>query len=223
MEDLNTLTEKEQAAGDIWIGKINHFIENDITSVASGPSAFCTTFIFEGQGNFSIKNARPIAVEPNTVLLYYSPNHCQGEDHIYKNTHLYCLNIRFPSKQSYEFEKFISHLLAPTFRVDASTQDALLASVPMNATLKSVAMDIYNCNLPKGSARELFLQAKSLESLSRLMAFLEKNIITDLPLTQSDKQSIFNAADLIDQNFHQAWTIAGLAKEVGLNEKKLMY
>ncbi|MPQ76739.1 AraC family transcriptional regulator [Hydrogenovibrio sp. JE_KL2] len=221
VEDLNHLIEKEKAAGDIWIAKSDRFIEKDIINIGSGPPAFCITFFFDGKGHFSMKNGLPIAIEANTIFLYCSPNTCEGTDHLCKNTKLHCLHLRFPSNQSTDFTRFIAHLLSPALKANASTQDAFLASIPMNGVLKNIAMDIFNCDLPQGIARQLFLQAKSLESLSLLMAFLEENLSYDQPLSQSDKKRVYQAAKLIDKTFHHSWTIAELSKKVGLNEKKL--
>ncbi len=217
--DLMNLVKYEEAGDDIWIGKIEHRLNRDIISRVSGPATFCLTFFFEGRGCFSLDNGQAIQIESNTVLLFYSPGDSSGTDHLTKDTQLKCLHVRFPVKLAADFGKMLTYFV-PAFKENVSTKDSLLASVPMNALLKGIARDIFECQLPIGFARQLYLQAKALESLAYLVHFLEQNQ-ADVPLTLFERQRIYQAVELINEQYDQAWTISSLAKTVGLNEKKL--
>jgi AraC-like DNA-binding protein len=217
--DLMHLVNYEEAAENIWVGKIDHRLNRDIISRVSGPATFCLTFFFEGNGCFSLDNGQAIQIESNTVLLFYSPGETCGTDRLTKDTQLKCLHLRFPVKLAADFEKMLTYFV-PAFKANASTHDSLLASVPMNALLKGIAQDIFECKLPAGFARQLYLQAKALESLAYLVHFLEQDR-ADIPLTLFERQRIYQAVELINEQYDQAWTISSLAKTVGLNEKKL--
>ncbi|WP_374450157.1 helix-turn-helix transcriptional regulator, partial [Stella sp.] len=98
-----------------------------------------------------------------------------------------------------------------------SVRETLFLSRPAGPALLASAGDALGCSL-QGPARRLFLQAKAIEILSHMVALAESPV-PELPAR--DRRLVEAAARLVRDRFQEPWTIASLARAVGLNERKL--
>ncbi len=103
---------------------------------------------------------------------------------------------------------------------DCGVHDALLAGYRTSPALAGIARDVMNCRLG-GPARRLYLQAKALEALAALIAAGDVMQSRHLGLRPRDHERVREAASLLAARYSEPWTIASLARAVGLNEKKL--
>jgi len=107
------------------------------------------------------------------------------------------------------------------FLQDCSLSEAqmLMGGFPAPPALLRVATDILTCDFGDETVRRLYLQAKALEAL----AIVLQAVGPALPLASlaRERARLLQARALLDERFGEDWTIARLAREVGLGEKKL--
>jgi AraC-like DNA-binding protein len=89
-----------------------------------------------------------------------------------------------------------------------------------HAALQRIAQEVLACRM-SGAARRIFLQSKALELLAYVIASCDAQPPSPVGLTRRDRVRVQQADELLCQRYSDPWTIASLAREVGLNERKL--
>src|SRR4051812_387089 len=74
---------------------------------------------------------------------------------------------------------------------------------------------------PGDAARRLFLQAKSLEALALTITTLSCRRQPSTGLTEADRAKLTAARQLLHDRYDEHWTIATLARTIGMSERKL--
>lgn len=145
------------------------------------------------------------------------------------------LNYRTKRRKTLEItftEKYLEQLFYPNLK----TAIPLLADAIMNKTVytmwdssKSISPklyvlieDIMQCNYT-GAIKKAFLESKVVEILSYLFTIIneEKNTKVSEDLTESDYLKIIAVEKILQTQFKEKLTLAGIASQVGLNDFKL--
>jgi AraC-like DNA-binding protein len=103
---------------------------------------------------------------------------------------------------------------------DCSVGDVLLLGRPTSAPLAALAREIFSCRYV-GSPRRLYLRAKVVEALAHVTAEARELDPAAQQLSRRDRDRIKSAQQLLATRYSERWTISTLAREVGLNERKL--
>ena len=110
--------------------------------------------------------------------------------------------------------------LVRAFNEDASIGDAIFMRRTLHLPLRRITEECLSCAM-SGAARTVYLRSKAFEALSHIVALGEIITIPDADLSSRDHRLIKRAASILTERFSESWTISGLAREVGLNERKL--
>lgn len=195
----------------------------DVELVVEGPPTFSISVFVEGEGTVSIDGGEPLAITPGTVVICSTDRIVSGVDVMRGGVRLRIVDVRFEP-----------HLLAdlggPLWRqyggrllVDRSVPErgAVMVGFPAPPALLQAAQHISGCLYRRPDVRRLYLRAKALEMLAIVVGlFLEKDASTP-GRGERAQRKVEEAQRLIEGRLHEPWTIARLAREVGLNEKSL--
>lgn len=95
-----------------------------------------------------------------------------------------------------------------------------ICGLPMTAEMHLAASQVFTA-IFKGSARQLYLEAKALELLALQIDHMTRESSSQKSLPNNDWERIRTAGELLIQNMQAPPTIAALARMVGINEFKL--
>ncbi|MEM8641053.1 MAG: AraC family transcriptional regulator [Cyanobacteria bacterium P01_G01_bin.54] len=96
-----------------------------------------------------------------------------------------------------------------------------LAPRTITPTMQALLQQILQCSY-QGLTRSLFLQAKSLELIALyLQATPPDKTQTSRQFKAHDIESLYHAKDILQQNLHTPPSLMELARQVGINDRKL--
>lgn len=95
-----------------------------------------------------------------------------------------------------------------------------ICGLPMTAEMHLAACQVFT-TIFKGSARQLYLEAKALELLSIQIDHMTRESLSEKSLSGSDRKRIRAAGDILIRKMQAPPTIAALSRMVGINECKL--
>lgn len=181
-----------------------------------------------------LQGARRIGVDgfPEEVLLgpgqgclLRGPPGTRGEVEYPIGRRVRTVEIRIPQTLLSALPEGGSEHASPTILQTAETVGAVpvcrFAAVTHNAS--DALRQLLECPF-EGSARALFLEAKALEILAFFVAGSPNAKIEpggDPPLRSGDVERIHAAAELLVEDMREPPTLTGLARAVGLNDRKL--
>ncbi len=193
------------------------------TSEVTGPANFSITLCLSGKLGFEIDGGSRARVKPGTVIVFSSDRIVGGKNHVEPGEQVRLVSIMYNTDFlrricGYQLARFSGEIL-----IDHSVPEsgAHMVSFPMNLALSKSAREIMNCDLAHDHARKLFLRAKAIEVLALVIDFSKRNHGPRMTLKASDRSKLEQARKLLELQYEQDWSIAQLAKTVGLNEKKL--
>lgn len=217
---IRAATHTEQLNDHIQINTLKmELIENQVID-AKGPPTFCIAVFMDGYGQLTIENGPALQIEPGMAVVFHAPQSVHGRTIFYGDNQLYCLDLRFSPAWLCSFGVSSLSRMIPLFQHNCSVEDIMMLARPASARLMAIAREILDCPMT-GLARTIFLQAKALEALAQVLATLEPPAEHHPQLNRPDHQKIRQAIQLLDQHYAVPWTIARLAREVGINERKL--
>lgn len=188
--------------------------------VTEGPSAFSLAVFIDGRASLTIENGAAIAIRPETTVIFHAPHFVRGEYLIEANSRIRCVDIRFAPSLRDEFGGPALSALIRSFPAHGSVGKALLLARPTPPVLSTIVSTVLDCRLPEPS-RRLFRRAKALEALAFVAALVDDSDEAPATLGRRDRERIEEAARLLAARHCEAWTIAALARTVGINERKL--
>ncbi|MBQ4811398.1 helix-turn-helix transcriptional regulator [Pseudoalteromonas luteoviolacea] len=103
---------------------------------------------------------------------------------------------------------------------DKGNEPPKLVRIPINAEIKSLLTQIYQCELPSKSLK-LLIQAKMLELMTALFALYEQQKSRFKSIKHGDLLAVYKAAEYLEVNMQNPPSIITLAKVVGINDNKL--
>lgn len=181
-----------------------------------GDATFSITLMLEGSGHLSVENGPGYAIERGTAFLFKTTRPTCGVNKIEKGQRLAGVDFRYP--QSF-FDLFASSLL-PNLGERISNDAAIFVRFRMGLPLTRLAHETLSCPLT-GMAREMYLRAKALEALALIIAQNTSGARPALAFKHCDELKIQLACEVLEARFAEAWTIARLSKEIGVNQNKL--
>lgn len=199
--------------------------DEDLIFTPEGPPTFSLSVFLEAAGTFSVEGAAPLDLHDGLAILFACNHITRGENRIPANTHLHFIDIRFELPLLEELGGVaLSKLANETMRANSRPeQDIFLIGFNASPELLSVASALLKGKFENDASRRLFLYSKALEALNLgLHSLVRMNGNRQIrPLKPDEKRRLETAITLIDQHYNIDWTIARLAREVGLNEKRL--
>lgn len=207
--------------GEGW--RVNRFdcrAARDERRTVEGPPTFSISLFLDGRGRLALDNGPALDLLPRTVFLFHAPHPTRGLNHIVAGSRMLGVDFRFDPGLLDSIGLHSLGCLMRASRDNASVQDSLLLRWPLTAPLQRIAEDVLGCRM-RGAARRVFLQSRALEVIAHVIAMGDSDAEPASGLTRRDRTRIEQAAEVLRARYSEPWTIASLAREVGLNERKL--
>lgn len=209
----------EQVGENLQISTLDINLSEEQIMSSQGPATFCIAIFLDGAGELSIESGKVLKIEPGLTVVFHSATVVKGRTLFAANSHIHCLDLRFSLDFLSSFGVADLHKIIPMFEHDYSVAAVTMLAKPTSLKIKALANEILNCEMT-GIARSLFLQSRSLEALAYILSTFEYQK-TGVRFSKQDYQKVRHAVALLDHEYDRPWTIALLAKEVGLNQSKL--
>ncbi|GGC74691.1 AraC family transcriptional regulator [Chelatococcus reniformis] len=216
-------TRVDRPEEDVTIFVFDTVTPHDLTFRPRGPATFSLSVVFDGAGTLSVDGAAPLAVAPAMGVLFTSGRETGGLNTIPGGQRVHMLDLRFERRFLLKaggapLARLGGDLLSEHSRPD---QDVFLVGFPAPAALLQSARDIAACALPEGLSRNLFLYSKAIHCLSVVVQTLGHTTLKRVAVRREDRERVERARAIIEGQFGRDLSIARLAREVGLNERKL--
>lgn len=221
--DLRWMTsiDSSEIGDGVRLNHLDFTPEHDHHVHVGGPPSFCLAVFLEGHGSLAIRNGPSLAVTPGTTVLCHTVQPMEGENRARGGVRVHCLDFRFAPELLARFDIPAFSALIRGFPANCSVRDALLLGRPTTAALARISHEVIGCAM-SGQARRVFVYAKALEALAHIVALADGDQPAAAePFGPRDRERIFAARDLLHDRFDEPWTIARLARAVGINERKL--
>ena len=185
-----------------------------------GPPTFSISVFLDGSGHLSLDDGPALEIVPGALFLFHAPHPTRGLNQVNAGSHMVGIDFRFAPSLLDNLGLQSLGCLMRAFNDHGSVHDALLMKRQATIPLRRIANDVMSCRM-KGTARRVYMQSKALELLSHIIAFCDVEPTLPTALRQADLAKVQEAVDILTQRFSEPWTIAGLAREAGINERKL--
>ncbi|ABD88586.1 transcriptional regulator, AraC family [Rhodopseudomonas palustris BisB18] len=208
---------------DVAIYIIDTFVPHDVTLSQEGPATFSLSVFLEGRGAVSLDGAQPLLIEPGMAALFTSSRFSRGQNSVRGGQRLLAVDIRFDFRFLLKAGGAALATLGGSLATDHSLPECQTSLVGFRAPppLLKAAQDIITCRLTDEMSRRLYLYSRAIESLSVVTSSLPQILARPDAVRGKDRDRLERARQIIDGQYHIDWTIARLAREVGLNERKL--
>ncbi|MBT9372933.1 AraC family transcriptional regulator [Rhizobium sp. CSW-27] len=218
-------TRTEQPGDDITIYTIDVTPPEDLVFRPEGPATFSLSVFLDGAGTLSVDGGKPLRVQPGTAVFFACDRVTRGENHVDADRRLSIVDIRVEKPLLEKLGGISLARLGGAVITENSLpdQDVFLIGFKAPAELLNVAADVLQCRFSSGLARRAYLYGKAIQAVSiGLDAVTRQSDSVPLkPLTKEELARLHTALSLIEQHYSADWTIARLAREVGLNERRL--
>lgn len=208
---------------DVTIYVVDAVVPHDITFHPEGPATFSLSVFLDGRGTLSVTGARPLAIEPGMAVLFTSNRYSRGENRVPAGQHFHVVDLRFESRflmkaGGVALARLGGDLLTEHSRPE---QEVSLVGFPAPPPLLRIAREIATCQISEELPRRLYLYGRAIDSLGIVVGSLRDATTKSLALRNADRQRVDRARQIIEVQYEADWTIPRLAREVGLNERKL--
>ncbi len=210
---------------EMVVGDVRH--EQAATITVTEHAVLKHHYRLTGSGRAALEGDREIAIPERTALLLMHPEGMRKREWFLAGQHeqsvtLLCapafLAERLPDiipRLPYEVAEFIA----------GRPRGVYHEIVPLRADMARAAAALLACELT-GSLRQLYAEARAFELLTLSMQALldaEQGLERrDSGLTTGDTDRLASARGILEKQFLQPPTIAALARDIGMNEAKLM-
>ncbi|MBB4955147.1 AraC-like DNA-binding protein [Agrobacterium vitis] len=218
-------TRIEQPGDDVTIYTIDVTPPEDLMFRPEGPATFSLSIFLDGAGTLSVDGAKPLRIQPGTAVFFACDRVTSGENHVDAGRRLSIVDIRVERPLLAKLGGISLARLGGAVMTEHSLpdQDIFLIGFKAPTELLNVAADVLQCRFGAGLARRAYLYGKAIEAVSiGLDAVTRQSDGSPLkPLTKEEQARLHAALSLIENHYSADWTIARLAREVGLNERRL--
>ena len=212
---------RSEEIGDGWHANIfDSLSPRDEVRLIEGPAAFSISLFIQGSGRLALEHGQVLDLRPQSLFLFHAPHRTRGLNHIDGGSRMLGVDFRFAPALLDTIGLHSLGCLVRAFSDNGSVQDALLMRRPLDGGLLRIAEDVIACRM-QGAARRIFLQSKALEVLAHVIAFADGETEEPGGLTRRERQRIQHAAEVLRARYSEPWTISSLARETGVNERKL--
>ncbi|MEO9899365.1 MULTISPECIES: AraC family transcriptional regulator [Alphaproteobacteria] len=203
------------------VGVVDCLVTEDQTHMVEGPPVFSVSLFLQGTGCFEVEDGPSFEFGAGSMFLFLTKAATRGRDRMYANTRLRGAEFRFSIPvlrriglvRSLEIGSRDDHLGGPS-------SVSLFMHRPLTGALRLIAEQAVGCRL-EGMPRRLYLRAKALEVLAHVASMCEASKSIPESVNARDRRRIEAAADTLCTRYDEPWTIARLAAETGINERKL--
>ncbi|MFG1361004.1 helix-turn-helix domain-containing protein [Xanthobacter pseudotagetidis] len=215
---------KVDAVGeDISVAMLDLVPASDAQIAVEGPATFSICVFLDGEGSLSIDGGQPLPITAGMAVVCVTDRLVSGLNTVRGGARMRLVDVRFGPG-------FLAGLGGPLWRrygggllVDRSVPEigALMVGFPAPSALLQPAQQIVACAFRSADVRRLYLRAKALEVLAVAVALFQEAGAAPGGRRERDRRKVAEAQRLLQERLHEPWTIARLAREVGLNEKSL--
>jgi AraC-like DNA-binding protein len=199
--------------------------EKTILFRPEGPATFSLSIFLDGAGTLSVEGATPFNIQAGSAVLFACNHTTRGENCIQSGNLLRFVDIRFEPSfleilGDMSLARFGGAMMIEHGRPD---QDVFMIGFPAPPELLVLANALLQCRFEQGPMRRLHFYCKAIEALSIGLDALGKlaDVRPIRPLSPDEKRKLHLAMDRIRNDYSTDWTISRLAREVGLNERRL--
>lgn len=194
----------------------------DVVIAVEGPATFSVSIFLDGEGTLAIDGGQPLEVTPGTAVVCATDQTVSGIDTIRGGRRLRMMDVRFQPSVLQDLGGPLWRRYGGALLADCSVPErgAVMVGFPAPAPLLQIALQIISCAYAHRDLRRLYLRGKALELLAVVMGTFLNAGHTALR-AERDQSKIDAAQRLMEERLHEPWTIARLARAVGLNEKSL--
>ncbi len=190
-------------------------------SEVEGPPATSLCVMLDGRMDTALRGGPVLRVGSGMCAFMHSTDRSAGFNLMHAGRRLRLVNIRLTPQAV--------QAIAPGLPLLAPAPDQavpLVMARHASSALLRAARDILACPLPEGAARRLWLRAKSLEALALFAHQQGQALAANAPAANAtvpaaDLPRLRHAHALLQEHCGQPWTAATLARQAGLNEKRL--
>lgn len=188
---------------------------------AKGPPMFCIGVLLEGRASMALDGGAMLELHPGMAVVQTAAQPVSGRFAMRGGQPSRLVDIRFSMEGLQRVGGRPLLALQGRFLQDCSVVQAqmLMGGFPAPAALLRVATDVLTCDFGDEVVRKLYLQAKALEALAIVLQTVGPAATAEH--LSRERSRLLLARRLMDERFGEDWTIAKLAREVGLGEKKL--
>jgi AraC-like DNA-binding protein len=208
---------------DVSIAMLDVVPAADARIPVEGPATFSICVFLDGEGTLSIDGGQPLPITRGMAVVCVTDRIVAGLNTVRGGARIRLVDVRFGPG-------FLASLGGPLWRrygggllVDRSVPErgAVMVGFPAPPPLLQPAQQIMACGFRSPDVRRLYLRAKALEMLAVVIAAFQEAGGSLAGRGERDHRKIAEAQRLMQERLNEPWTIARLAREVGLNEKSL--
>ena len=187
------------------------------SGMVEGPATLSISLFLKGRGRFSVQGGAAVDLADRSLLLFHSRRLARGHNSIEAGHRLLGVDFRFEPGALERMGLIDQDRIGG---IDLPKDTPLLLRLPLSVELTKIAQETVNCTL-RGLAREVYLGAKALEVLAYVISRQDHPTDAGHEFALRDRLLIRLASEIIATRFDEPWTISRLARETGLNERKL--
>lgn len=218
-----------EVLGQVSVGRTDFRVDKSFSLSVSGPATFSLSLLLEGKITSCLDGGVPLLITAGSAVVFASRQSVAGTNHFESRQRIRLIDIRFDHAFLEEvggvpLSRFAHELLVDRSRPGDGTT---FIAFPARKDLIDVATQLFDCDVGDDAARRLFLQAKSLEALALTISALSARATLSCRrqpssgLTETDRAKLTAARQLLHDRYDEHWTIATLARAVGMSERKL--
>lgn len=193
----------------------------DLDLLAEGPPMCCIAVFLQGRASMAIDGGPPLVADPGMAVLQTADRAVRGRFCMAGGQPVRLVDIRYtPAGLLRAGGKPLAALHGDFFQ-DCSVPSAgsLMAGFPAPPALMRLAADILDCGYADPNVRRLYIRAKALEALAVVLQAIDER--PGPLLGARERRQLTEARRIIEERFSEDWSVASLARAVGLGEKKL--
>jgi AraC-like DNA-binding protein len=214
---IDTLDEEITVSS--WDGRLRE----DLTFQGACEPAFCIGVLVEGGARMAFDGGAALELRTGMAVLQSNALPASGRDVIRGAAATRLVDIRFTPA----YLQRTCGCALPTLdtclisNCSLPGQRVFLGSICAPNTLLRIASDILALDGGHDSVRKLYLKAKAMEALAVILPRLLGEQHAPIAVAAADRCKLMAARKLLDQRYAHAWTVARVAAQAGLNEKRL--
>lgn len=215
------LARLEEFDGEMVVTAWQGTASEDLDSLAEGPPMCCIAVFLQGKASMALDGGPPLAAGPGTAVLQTAERPVRGRFRMAGGQAVRLVDIRYtPAGLLRAGGKPLAALHGDFFQdCSVPSSGSLMAGFPAPAALLRLADDILQCAYADPIIRRLYIRAKALEALAVVLQAVDEQ--PGPAIGPRERRQLGQARRLIEERFGEQWSVASLARAVGLGEKKL--
>lgn len=210
----------------VVIGDITHL--EDALQHRKGQNVLNLHFRLTGNSAIEVAGEEPMLVQQQTLVLLLSPDGVEKSERFFSGEHeqsiTICCQPDFILRRFHDGGGKMPRMLKAC--IEGTSDHPIFASTGLNVQMAAAVRALIH-NEFEQDFRRTYVEAKALEllvySFSALLEMEERSDKGEAPIGQRDIARIEQVRTMLDEGFLDPPGITRLAREVGVNEAKLMH